>query len=209
MVWEYGGALALWKIGQDLITSRSKTQEKNIASLIDYIEAARLCTSAIALEGQQIVGLAMAITPASTDDALQALRDRTTTHLLADKYREGLERALKGIAEYTGYLTEKNQTVSTWPFGGTAAEREKILMDVTDLMNDLKTFLDNLVHDGSLVPGTGLQFLLEMAPVIQDGNRLAIHDAALTAVQHPSYSMWREHMIRSEEVVSTLKLKFR
>jgi hypothetical protein len=178
-----------------------------VRSLTDYIDGARLAVAAIALEGQEIVAQGLAITPESKADAIKALHERTMTYLIADRYRPELERALKGIAEYTKYFTEKNETVSTWPFGD-AAEREKILKDVTDLMNDLKSFLDNLVHDGSIMPGTGLKFAVEFAPVIEAGDPTAIREAALKAVQDPSYSRWRDQVIRCEEVVSSLKLKF-
>jgi hypothetical protein len=201
-----GAATTLWKIAEGVMTRARETQKANVSGLVDYVDAARLYTAGIALEGQEIVAQAMAITPQSNDTAIQALRERTMAYLLTDKNREGLERALKGINEYAGYLTERNETVSTWPFGD-AALRGELLKDVADVRDTLKAFLDKL-SGGLLVPGTGLLFVIEMSPAIEAGDRAGIRAAAIRGLQHPSYSDWRELGVRCEEVISALKLKF-
>jgi hypothetical protein len=201
------GAAALLKCVTDFLNRASDVKRAKVLSLIDYIEAARLAVAALALEGQEIVAQALAITPESEKAMMEALRARSIKYLTTDEYRPKLEIALAGIKGHHEYLNTQNETISDWPLGD-AESRGKILNAVRELLKKLEVFLQDLTLAGPLIPSSGLLFIQIMQEAIEDGDAVAIREKALAAVQDPSYVEWRRLVVKCEEIVSDLKLKF-
>ena len=105
-------------------------------------------------------------------------------------------------------MNEQNETTSDWPFGD-AATRVEVLVGVRELLKKLEDFLQMLAFGGPLDPVSGLGFFKAMQKPIEDGNRVAIRESAIMALQDPTYINWRRLVVESEEIVSDLKLKFR
>jgi hypothetical protein len=200
--------LGLWKMADSLIERARVAKKAQLEGLIDYINAAQLYVTALAVEAEQIVSQAVSITPDSDNNTMQALAERTNNYLISNERRQGLERALRGIEEYFSYLAERNETVSTWPLGD-AAQRADILRDIENLLKQLKDFLRILAFGGPLDPFSGLPFIQRLVQPIQDRDRVLTREKALEALTDPTYITWRNYLADCERIVSNLRLRFR